>query len=1149
MDFLHPDNMAGQHLLVLTARGSAIIAELLRLSDHIPSVFRGSPENPGEREKYMNILFDFRYLKNSDAIDEKIDSDAETVDLDEEFKETHMQLLGRFYQLFESIYRYFCDFQAYLEEMAEGVFVQHTIEGVLLDVEGRQLMCEALYLYGVMLLLLDARIPGPTREMMIVSYYRYKGAATISNIDEVCKLCRSSGMVPGGKRPLNYPEEYFSRYCIKKPIVEMIIGRLRTDDIYKHSSAYPAPEHRSTSLAKQAAMLYVVCFFLGPPLLDKTTATMREIVDKFFADNWVIAFYMGFTVDLIEAWSPYKAARKALDNITKKSNVEDILVRHTNAMPGLLEGLNKYLTEGVLTDEYCLNNIRQLTHHVRNCNVTLQWFLLHRTTDNKVIEKKTKDRILQSVSVENLMNLMMYTAQFEWKLKTIMRRILDTKQTRWEECKREGIERMKELAQYFSGEMQLARVKKNENLQAWCNNLAVEIGSLDFNHPVGAGRKISQLSTALDDVQEFHQVEASLQVKQFLLDTKGYLQEMIRTVNVSEKTLADLDIVSDFSYAWHLINEYTPLMHHKIKTRPASCLLLRSTFVKLSSILSAPLVRITQCDSRDSASVAEYYSTALVMYVRKVLDIIPKSVFKVLDSIIRLQATEMKQLPTKLERKYLKDLSQLEQRYTLANYTHQVSVFTEGILAMKTTLVGIIKLDPRQLLEDGVRKELVLQHATAMNECLVFRTGTVQDFEGRLNMLGAKLDGFRQSFEYIQDYINVYGLRILQQEFSRIINFNVEQESNSFLKKKIYPWQSTYQSEAIPIPVFPSEPQAKGGENSVNFMGRLVREVLNQTHPARTVYVESLQGWYDAEREVIGIRTFSLLHRGVGVFGLTGMDRLLCFMIVRDLSAFVRLYRKTVEKQVLVFIQNLSKELTPTSQFPPNTQKLYMIALQKTQKLWPQLLDFVTKIGTSQLIRRQIANELNFSCKMDSHLLFCTLDTLNRGLINDVEAHYNRPESKPYPGNPLLPDLSNFLETAGINNPITKIYITTEPLEGLPCLLFLFVLSQVMKLEWNPVLNTMVSTAKSGNLDGAPLVVGVITILKQFHSSHTHTFLGYLGQYVRSNISANGDKAAALPQSVSKVLLFLEEFCKFNSMSRKAIDAIVPSYIFDRFAH
>jgi WASH complex subunit strumpellin len=45
---------------------------------------------------------------------------------------------------------------------------------VLQDEEGRQLMCEALYLYGVMLLLMDLRIPGFVRERMLVSYYRYK---------------------------------------------------------------------------------------------------------------------------------------------------------------------------------------------------------------------------------------------------------------------------------------------------------------------------------------------------------------------------------------------------------------------------------------------------------------------------------------------------------------------------------------------------------------------------------------------------------------------------------------------------------------------------------------------------------------------------------------------------------------------------------------------------------------------------------------------------------------------------------------------------------------------------------------------------------------------------------------------------------------
>ena len=94
-DFLHKDSVAGKTLLNLVARGSAIIAELLRLSDHIPAVFeeKGSAADMKEREKYDKILFDFKYLKSAELYDEKVDADPDLVDLDEEFRETHFQLL------------------------------------------------------------------------------------------------------------------------------------------------------------------------------------------------------------------------------------------------------------------------------------------------------------------------------------------------------------------------------------------------------------------------------------------------------------------------------------------------------------------------------------------------------------------------------------------------------------------------------------------------------------------------------------------------------------------------------------------------------------------------------------------------------------------------------------------------------------------------------------------------------------------------------------------------------------------------------------------------------------------------------------------------------------------------------------------------
>lgn len=45
----------------------------------------------------------------------------------------------------------------------------------------------------------------------------------------------------------------------------------------------------------------------------------------------------------------------------------------------------------------------------------------------------------------------------------------------------------------------------------------------------------------------------------------------------------------------------------------------------------------------------------------------------------------------------------------------------------------------------------------------------------RLTLVEQQMTGFRTSFEYIQDYISMYGLKIWQEEMTRIVNYNVEQ--------------------------------------------------------------------------------------------------------------------------------------------------------------------------------------------------------------------------------------------------------------------------------------------------------------------------------------------------------------------------------------
>uniref|UniRef100_A0A4W5JY73 WASH complex subunit 5 n=1 Tax=Hucho hucho TaxID=62062 RepID=A0A4W5JY73_9TELE len=530
--------------------------------------------------------------------DSKLEAKPELQDLDDEFRENNIEILSRFYLAFESVHKYIVDLIRYLDDLYEGVYIQQTLETVLLNEDGKQLLCEALYLYGVMLLVIDQKMEGEVRERMLVSYYRYSAARSSadSNLDDICKLLRSTGYSSqsGVKRPANYPESYFQRVPISATFISMVIGRLRSDDIYNQVSAYPLPEHRSTALANQAAMLYVCLYFI-PSILQTQQAKMREIVDKYFPDNWVISVYMGITVNLVEAWEPYKAAKIALNYTLDSANIREQASRYSVSMEGLRPQIQQLLKEGFLREEIVLDNIPKLLNCLRDCNVSIRWLMLH-TAD--------------------------------------------------------------------SG-------------RAFCRPL-------------------------------------------------------------------------DPCMKW---------------------------------------------------------------------------------------------------------------------------------------------VDPKQLLEDGIRKELVRRVAYALHKGLIFNPkAKTSELMPKLKEMAATMDGFYRSFEYIQDYVSIYGLKIWQEEVSRIINYNVEQECNSFLRTKIQDWQSVYQSTHIPIPKFPSV------DESATFIGRLCREILRITDPKMTCYMDQLNTWYDLKthQEVTNNRLFSEIQDTLGTFGLNGLDRLLCFMIVKELQNFLTVLQKTI---------------------------------------------------------------------------------------------------------------------------------------------------------------------------------------------------------------------------------------------------------------
>ena len=59
------------------------------------------------------------------------------------------------------------------DDLESGRYIQQSLSSVLQAVSGRQLLVESVYLMGVTLLTVDQLVPGPVRERLLVSYYRY----------------------------------------------------------------------------------------------------------------------------------------------------------------------------------------------------------------------------------------------------------------------------------------------------------------------------------------------------------------------------------------------------------------------------------------------------------------------------------------------------------------------------------------------------------------------------------------------------------------------------------------------------------------------------------------------------------------------------------------------------------------------------------------------------------------------------------------------------------------------------------------------------------------------------------------------------------------------------------------------------------------
>ncbi|GET89819.1 hypothetical protein, conserved [Leishmania tarentolae] len=1214
------DDDCGRNALQLAARGSTIIATLQRLAAHIPAEFMAPDSTP-----YAKLIFDFSYFRHQDQIEKTISDSAELLVLDKEFYETHMELLEKLMALFRGIYGYVTELNRYVREIQDGQYVAQTLDTVLESLDGRQLLCELYHLYGVMLLLMDHKIGGVVRERIIVSYVRYRGCGETHTV-EVAELCRATGHSAGGgaavaggspnRTPVSpsaaagsgtgsssgssYPIDYFERIPVQKGVVARLLDCIRSDDIYRMSSHYPNPDHRSAAMALQGGIAFVLLFFCGDVLVHQLLV-MKELVEKHFSDSWVVHYYGGYTADLSVAWAAFPAARAAVRRTLESQSATYHLQRMRGALARSSERVQAVLNEGVLTENYVLDNVHaSLLPIITESNVVLRWFVLQGVctasassppaspargdSDEESLRAAASaawQAVRASFDNDELLTLLLETAQLESDVQSRFAVVLQEKTVRWAGAKRQAVSRVQKLSHFFSEDNLLDISVHDPELQGWFAEVGTRIENLHMKRQSTkvTRRKLQRLVAALENIQEFAQVNQQLQVLQYVRETCADLHQMLHYLNAERRVLGRLATVTDFSYAWELLSERGFLVRElqaRIRRQPDVAAQMQALFSKLSSLLHLPCIRIDQGIAVTVASVlgvdtrleralqftSTFYSEEVILFLRRVLQVIPISIFEVLNKVMYLLTNVLRECPSKLQRDEWKSWSQLETREQLCACTADIARYAAGLLAMEETTVGVVRVNPHRLLEDGIRKELVEHITRELHAGIWFdpsTPSTVEDLDRELVQLGARLRGVRNSFEYIQDFVHVQGLKIWTEEFQRVVRFTLQVECNAFWPKKVYPWNSPYQSTSITIPYFaPAHPK-----DAYSFLGHLVQHLLYLTDPRESIYFPAYGAWFTRRRlcECVGPRLFSRVADAVDCTGLACLDELLSFIATKDMQLLVQRLAESVvslESAQRGAVQDIWARCMPTSATPEKDTFLkdydHMASILEASPAAREAGVVMMRLGRIALIRQLIAHQLRADSTQDSSALVACVQAVNTAIVATLDSHLAKHpfearatsavRSCAEVSESVVCGVAPLLSSVGFTDPLATVYEVPDgggggPLSGddtlgelsfgapaplpantsssaarpvsiptkLPLPLFILplcvvVLLHVQKCTYSARFDSCIPAAKEDDVDPTVLAVGVATLLQQFPLEATRVLLQLLAQVVRVSIVA-----------------------------------------------
>ncbi|KAK9120250.1 hypothetical protein Scep_018343 [Stephania cephalantha] len=835
-------------LLKFAGRIQTLISELLLLSSRIPPQFRDPRFDP--------VLFDLRYFDSPHNFEKRIEGNGELEELEDQLRESCSDFMKRFFLLANGIVFYHKELLRYVNDL----HARNSLEGALQSEKGKQLLTESLALFGCLLLLLEHHMRGYLREKLLVAHIRSDHCFDNPNLEPLCLLCRvhrptastafyqvQSSHLNSSMVTVQWPEEILLRFPFPEPVVESVISHLRNCDIYDHTPHYPDLEHRSVALAKQAGYVYVLLFYIPEYLHD--AVLMQEIVAMFFQDLWIVPIFMDFKVDLSFSWDMYKGAKASLSCCLLPAHVNHLCQLHSSKIKDLMSVLCSTLSEDSLTRDYVLNNSMELLSLIRNCNFSLRWLLLHRTS----LYKKGRDIVISAVAAHQideatLILFLLKTSQLEFVVKQLYMELLEEKDAIWLESRQHANDCMQDIFKYLGSWVISQRVRE-ETLEDIFKNFSLEVGSLDHTNVDHARGKLHLVISTLTEIKQFHEIEEALPMKQLVSATLQYLQDMLQALNLNKDALLAFSVITDATYSWGFVGDFVGKLFKIIEQDSTIVFNLRPLFLKFRSVLDAPLLRLSQNQSPDLPFVSSYYSSQYRALIYAILEVIPATLFRMLTDDVA-QALQSSQLQKAIQKDKLQEIIMPAEQFHLMKAFSQMSVFSRALAVFSGTHFGLSEMDIEGWIKEKTRKELYPRFEYMLKPLFLFPQTGLQQLEMNLKKTATHILSQMHLMEFFQDLMHIQGAHIWEEEFTSFLKHCLLKECDDFVSRR--------KEDLMFMGI---QPLINNFSFATTFLGHLLHQVLKLTNPSKSMFIGPMSGWFDAEGcELLGLRFFDLLE-------------------------------------------------------------------------------------------------------------------------------------------------------------------------------------------------------------------------------------------------------------------------------------------------